>query len=167
MAFGILEPATGFQPTSTCKLQTIVQNADGNDRVLFPQPCKPPLDPLNWSRIRKDPLFATIILGSCATGSLGPILVPGFAVVAENLNVSLTSVTLLNGCLVMALGVSAYLCSCLASVYGKRPVYLFTTILLLVSCCWAAASKSYHSLIASRIFQGSLTSLITLFIICE
>ncbi|KAJ5368357.1 uncharacterized protein N7496_008117 [Penicillium cataractarum] len=154
MAFGILEPATGFQPTSTCKLHTTAQNEEGNNRVLFPQPCQSPLDPLNWSRIRKELLFATIILGSCATGSLGPILVPGFAVVAENLNVSLTNVTLLNGSLVMALGVSAYLCSCVASVYGKRLVYLFTTILLLVSCCWAAASKSYHSLIASRIFQG-------------
>ncbi|RDW81265.1 uncharacterized protein DSM5745_04822 [Aspergillus mulundensis] len=118
------------------------------------QPSKSPLDPINWSRTRKELLFATIVLGSCATGSLGPLLVPGFAVMAAELTVDLTSVTLLNGSLVMALGVSAYLCSCFAMCYGKRVVYLFTTVLLLASCCWAAASRSYASLIASRVFQG-------------
>ncbi|KAL4795289.1 major facilitator superfamily domain-containing protein [Aspergillus venezuelensis] len=111
-------------------------------------------DPLTWSLLRKEFLFATIILGSCATGSLGPLLVPGFAVVAADLQVDLTSVTLLNGSLVMALGISAYACSSFARCFGKRPVYLFTTLLVLVSCCWAAASKSYSSLIASRVFQG-------------
>ncbi|RAK92861.1 MFS transporter [Aspergillus costaricaensis CBS 115574] len=111
-------------------------------------------DPLTWSHVRKELLFATIILGSCATGSLGPLLVPGFAVVAADLQVDLTSVTLLNGSLVMALGISAYVCSAFAHCFGRRPVYLFTTLLALISCCWAEASKTYSSLIASRVFQG-------------
>ncbi|KAJ5691882.1 hypothetical protein N7462_001305 [Penicillium macrosclerotiorum] len=54
----------------------------------------------------------------------------------------------------MALGISAYVCSCSARCFGKRPVYLFTTILVLAACCWGAASKSYTSLLASRVFQG-------------
>ncbi|PWY90286.1 MFS transporter [Aspergillus sclerotioniger CBS 115572] len=112
------------------------------------------LNPCHWAPVRKELLFATIILGSCATGSLGPLLVPGFVLVAADLQVDLTSVTLLNGSLVMALGVSAYVCSCFATCFGKRPVYLSTAMLVLVSCCWAAASKSYSSLIASRVFQG-------------
>ncbi|PYI36166.1 MFS transporter [Aspergillus indologenus CBS 114.80] len=111
-------------------------------------------DPLSWSRLRKELLFATIILGSCANGSLRPLLVPGFAVVAADLQVDLTSVTLLKGSLVMALGVSAYACSSFANYFGKRPVYLFTTLLVLISCCWAAAARSYTSLIVSRVFQG-------------
>ncbi|PYH46222.1 synaptic vesicle transporter [Aspergillus saccharolyticus JOP 1030-1] len=107
-----------------------------------------------WARVRKELLFATIVLGSCADGTLGPVLVPGFVVVAADLQVSLTSVTLLNGSLVMALGVSSYVCSPLATCFGKRPVYLCTTLLVLASCCWAAASRSYTSLLASRVFQG-------------
>ncbi|KAJ5338205.1 hypothetical protein N7452_004933 [Penicillium brevicompactum] len=114
----------------------------------------PSTDPLTWSRLRKELLFATIIFGSCATGSLGPLLVPAFLSVAADLQVSLTNITLLNGSLVMALGISAYVCSCSARCFGKRPVYLFTTILVVAACCWAAASKSYVSLLASRIFQG-------------
>ncbi|KAL4961176.1 carbon-nitrogen hydrolase [Aspergillus stella-maris] len=121
---------------------------------LLSEPSVSSTDPLTWSRPRKEFLFATIILGSCATGSLGPLLVPGFAVVAADLQVDLTSVTLLNGSLVMALGISAYACSAFARCFGKRPVYLFTTLLVLASCCWAAAAKSYCSLIASRVFQG-------------
>lgn len=117
-------------------------------------------DPLTWSRLRKELLFATIIFGSCATGSLGPLLVPTFVSLAADLQVSLTSITLLNGSLVMALGLSAYICSCSARCFGKRSVYLFTTILVLVACCWAAASKSYTSLLASRVFQGKLRTFI-------
>ncbi|KAL4740236.1 MFS transporter [Aspergillus similis] len=117
-------------------------------------PSVSPVDPITWNRLRKELFFATILLGSCATGSLGPLLVPGFVVVAADLQVDLTSVTLLNGSLVMALGISAYACSSFARSFGKRPVYLFTTFLVLASCCWAAASESYSSLIASRVFQG-------------
>ncbi|KGO74611.1 Major facilitator superfamily domain, general substrate transporter [Penicillium italicum] len=74
--------------------------------------------------------------------------------VAAQFDVGLKSMALLNGTLVVASGASAYLCSCFARVYGKRSVFIATTILLIASCCWAAASKSYHSLLVSRIFQG-------------
>ncbi|GMF68596.1 unnamed protein product [Aspergillus oryzae] len=48
-------------------------------------------DPLTWSHLRKELLFATIIFGSCATGSLGPLLVPAFVSLAADLQVSLTT----------------------------------------------------------------------------
>lgn len=106
-------------------------------------------------RLRKELLFATIILGASATGVVGPLLVPGFSVISGVFHLeSLTKVTLLNGSLVMALGVSSYLCSCLAVVYGKRIIYLITSVMLVATCCWGAASQSYGSLLASRIFQG-------------
>lgn len=152
MAFGIQEPTDGFQPTSTNRIQTIDNNA--GERVLVPQPSVSPRDPLNWSRVKKELCFLTILLGSFATGSLGPLFVPGFAVLVAQFDVPLTSITLLNGSLVMALGVSAYLCACFAAVLGKRIVYLITTAILVVTCCWAAASKSYTSLLVSRVFQG-------------
>ncbi|KAL4877960.1 major facilitator superfamily domain-containing protein [Aspergillus karnatakaensis] len=126
-------------------------------QALVPVPSRSPLDPLNWSRTKKELLFATIIFGSCATGSLGSVLVPGFAVISAELDVDLSSVTLLNGSLVMALGVSAYLCACCASVYGKRVLYLVTTIVLVVSCCWAAASPSYARSLHPASFKVSLS----------
>ena len=54
----------------------------------------------------------------------------------------------------MGLGVSTYLCAALAPIYGKRLIYLLTTLLFIVSCIWAAASQNYKSLLISRTFQG-------------
>ncbi|PMD12447.1 MFS general substrate transporter [Hyaloscypha hepaticicola] len=54
----------------------------------------------------------------------------------------------------MALGVSAYLCSCFAAIYGKRLVFLFTTVLMIATCCWGAAANTYNSFLGARIMQG-------------
>ncbi|KAF5014925.1 hypothetical protein F66182_13922, partial [Fusarium sp. NRRL 66182] len=102
MAFGIQEPTDGFQPTSTNRIQAIDNNA--GELVLVPQPSESSRDPLNWSRVKKELCFLTILLGSFATGSLGPLFVPGFTVLVAHFDVPLTSITLLNGSLVMALG---------------------------------------------------------------
>ncbi|KAE8555778.1 hypothetical protein TMatcc_003054 [Talaromyces marneffei ATCC 18224] len=152
MAFGIQEPADSFQSTSTNRIQSTDSTTE---RVLVPQPSDSPQDPLNWPRIKKELCFLTILLGSFATGSLGPLFVPGFAVLVAHFNVPLTSITLSNGSLVTALGVSAYLCACFAAVFGNRIVYLVTTTIVVVTCCWAAASKSYTSLLVSRVFQAA------------
>jgi MFS family permease len=103
------------------------------------------IDPKTWSRSRKEMAFAVIVFGSCACGAIGPLLVPGFTTVATDLGVTLTQVTLLNGSLVMALGVSAYVANALATAYGTRLIFLATTLALIATCCWGAAAKSYGS----------------------
>ncbi|KAK6602963.1 major facilitator superfamily transporter [Botrytis cinerea] len=158
MAFGILEPVPSIIPSGTNLLENL-RNASDPDGVemrliLVPKPSDSPLDPLNWPRYKKEFLFATIVFGACAAVSLGPVLVPGFTVVATLLDVHLTDMALLNGSLIMTLGVSAYLCPCIAEVYGKRMVYLVTTIIIVAGCCWAGAANSYNSLLAARAIQG-------------
>ena len=115
------------------------------------------IDPKTWSRSRKEMAFAVIVFGSCACGAIGPLLVPGFTTVATDLGVTLTQVTLLNGSLVMALGVSACVANALATAYGTRLIFLATTLALIATCCWGAAAKSYGSLLATRIFQGQIS----------
>jgi MFS family permease len=114
-------------------------------------------DSKTWSRSRKEKAFAVIVFGSCACGAIGPLLVPGFTTVAADLGVTLTQVTLLNGSLVMALGVSAYVANALATAYGTRLIFLSTTLGLAATCCWGAAARSYGSLLAARIFQGRIS----------
>jgi hypothetical protein len=167
MAFGVLNSSSNISPSGTSTTQDDIQdniqdntqnNVEENESdthfLRFPRPSQSPLDPLNWSKVRKELLFATINLGSSVTGSIGPVLVPGFTIVAQDLNVSVGSMTLLNGLLVMTLGVSAYLCSTFADILGKRPVYLLTTLLMIAASCWAAVSTSYDSLLGSRAVQG-------------
>lgn len=157
MPFFILEPADGTpHPSGTSVIQDHAHHQSATMQViLVPSPSDSLFGPLNWPRYRKELLFAVLLFGSCATGSLGPLLVSGFADLAKHFDLDLTNIALLNDSLVMLLGVSAYLCCSLAEVLGKRLVYISTTCLLLVSCCWAAASTSYESLLASRILQGT------------
>jgi MFS family permease len=50
--------------------------------------------------------------------------------------------------------VGSLVCNTLAVKYGKRPIYLITSLGLAVTCFWAAATKSYPSLVAARVIQG-------------
>ncbi|EKV19322.1 hypothetical protein PDIG_03520 [Penicillium digitatum PHI26] len=107
MAFGILEPSRQVHPSRNNNV--LIMDAEENNDThlkLMPLPSNSPSDPLNWTRLKKELLFATIIFGSCATGSLGPVLVPGFTTVAAQFETNLRSIALLNGALVMASGVS-------------------------------------------------------------
>ncbi|KAL6351705.1 hypothetical protein LRP88_15022 [Fusarium phalaenopsidis] len=54
----------------------------------------------------------------------------------------------------MALGVSAYVCGPLTTLWGRRLVFLFTTLIMVFGCVWAGSAKSDNSLMGARIFQG-------------
>ncbi|KAF7555016.1 hypothetical protein G7Z17_g2478 [Cylindrodendrum hubeiense] len=154
MAFGVLNIPPGRVAPGTVLLEDLHQGQSSADIILVPEPSKSPKDPLNFTRFKKELYFLALLFGACATGVIGPVLVPGFSVVAAVFDVTLTNVALLNGSLVMALGVSSYICAPLAEICGRRLVYLSTTVLLVVTCIWAASAKSYGSLMAARVFQG-------------
>ena len=42
----------------------------------------------------------------------------------------------------------------LSNVFGRRPVILFSLVILTASSVWAAEAKSFNSLLAARVFQG-------------
>ncbi|KAG4443682.1 hypothetical protein IFR05_000868 [Cadophora sp. M221] len=161
MAFGILEPADPLpHPLGTTLIEEL-HGSKGNKSshevaqvILIPSPSSSPYDPLNWSRVKKELVFLTILLGAAGTAVAGPCTVPAFGILAATFNTSLTNIALLNGSLIMGLGVSSYLCAALATVYGKRLIYVSTQLLLVVSTCWAAGSSSYASLATARAFQG-------------
>ncbi|PVI00759.1 MFS transporter [Periconia macrospinosa] len=106
------------------------------------------------SRIRKELYFLTLIYGACVTGAIGPVIVPAFSLVAAEFKVTLQRVTMLNGSLIMALGLGSYVAAVLANVVGRRLLFLGTSVVLVVSCIWAAVAVSYGSLLAARVLQG-------------
>lgn len=152
MAFGVLESNSHSQPLGTVLLEDSGQN--GMPTILVPQPSSSPEDPLNMSRLRKELYFLTIIFGACVTGVLGPVIVPAFGIVAQTFHTSLTHITLLNGSLVLALGVSCYVSSVISDLWGRRFIFLLTSVMLVITSIWAAVGQSYESLLAARVFQG-------------
>jgi MFS family permease len=60
----------------------------------------------------------------------------------------------LQGPLLVAIAVSSLLSNTLAVKVGKRPIYILTSVGLVVTCFWAAAAESFASLAAARAVQG-------------
>jgi MFS family permease len=151
MAFGVLESNTSEQPSGTVFLE---DSQDGMHTILVPSPSNSPNDPLNMSRIRKELYFLTLLFGACVTGALGPVLVPAFGIISQTFQTPLSNVALLNGSLILGLGVSSYFSAVISHLWGRRMIFIFTSILLVVSNIWAAVSQGYESLLAARVFQG-------------
>lgn len=58
------------------------------------------------------------------------------------------------GGLIVAIAFGSLICNSLAVKFGKRPIYLITTLGLTVTCFWCAVAKSFVSLVAARVVQG-------------
>lgn len=58
----------------------------------------------------------------------------------------------------LGLGLGSIIFSPTAILYGKRPVYLFSVIIFILSAVWCALSPNFTSLILARIFQGIAVS---------
>lgn len=87
--------------------------------------------------------------------AVGPLLGAAFVPLAKDFSVPLaTFVSGVQGGLIAAIAVGSLIFNTLAVKYGKRPIYLSTTVGLMVSCFWAAESKSFPSLVAARVVCG-------------
>lgn len=87
-------------------------------------------------------------------GGTTPILAAGFTNVAEEYGVPLSKVSLTTGLYMLGMGLGSVVASPTAILYGKRPVYLVSAVLFVVTSIWCAASPNFASLILARIFQG-------------
>jgi MFS family permease len=67
-------------------------------------------------------------------------------------------VALTTGLYMMGLGIGCVIMSPTAILFGKRPVYLASAVMFLLSSVWCALSPSYSSLVVARIFQGIAVS---------
>lgn len=126
--------------------------------ILEPQPEESPNDPLNWPTWRRDSALVSLGLYCMVGGGLTPILAAGFTNVAEDYGVPVSKVSLTTGLYMMGMGLGSVVASPTAILYGKRPVYLLSTILLMGTSAWCASSPSFVSLLVARIFQGVAVS---------
>ncbi|KUI61984.1 MFS antiporter QDR3 [Cytospora mali] len=122
--------------------------------ILEPQPEDSANDPLNWPTWRRDSALVSLGLYCMVGGGMTPILAAGFTNVAEDYGVSVSQVSLTTGLYMMGMGLGSVIASPTAILYGKRPVYLVSAVLFIVTSVWCALSPNFTSLILARIFQG-------------
>ncbi|TVY82324.1 putative MFS-type transporter [Lachnellula suecica] len=169
MALGILEDnklehVPGTAPLN--ELGTDVYNTSGVDSsilkhdptgkvVLVPQPSDSPNDPYNWPKWKKERFTVTYAIACGAVGAVGPLVGAAFVGLAAEFGIPLASfVSGVQGGVIIAIAFGSLFWNAMAVKYGKRPVYLITTLGLAVTCFWAGAAKSFASLVAARVIQG-------------
>lgn len=126
--------------------------------ILEPQPEDAPNDPLNWPKWRRDAALLSIGLYCMVGGGQTSVLAAGFTDIARDYGVPVHSVSLTVGLYMMGMGIGSVFASPTAILYGKRPVYLASAILFIVTSVWCALSPSFPSLVAARGFQGIAVS---------
>jgi MFS family permease len=87
-------------------------------------------------------------------GGMTPLLAAGFHEVAHTFHVTVPKVALTTGFFMLGLGIGSVFVMPTAILFGKRPLYLTTSVLFFVTSIWCAVSSSYMSLVLARIIQG-------------
>lgn len=161
---GVLDADTDEVPGTVLLLSDTKQEPLGIDQIerkrtadgiiLVPQPDESPNDPLNWPGWRRDCALLSLGWHCMMGGGQTPILAAGFNEVAATFSVTIPQVALTTGLYMLGLGIGCVISSPTALIFGKRPVYLAGVVLFLAASVWAAASKSYASLVVARIVMG-------------
>lgn len=90
-----------------------------------------------------------------AIGTLNTAIInPAYGPLAKEFDITTVSASYQTTVVIALNGVGPFLWIPLANVYGRRPVYLFTTLLGFGSALGSAYSKNYKQLIVARVFNG-------------
>ncbi|OJJ47455.1 hypothetical protein ASPZODRAFT_141049 [Penicilliopsis zonata CBS 506.65] len=123
--------------------------------ILVPQPSDDPNDPLNWPLWKRDLILFILSFVAVLCATTSSILAANTVTVSLFFVKSFTDVALLTGYALCGVGVAGFLCVPTARLWGKRHLFLFGNVLMIISCAWAGGSgHNYKSLVWARVFQG-------------
>lgn len=104
-----------------------------SDIILIPQPSSDPNDPLTWAPWRKHLHFIILfffgLILAAASNFVGPI----YTLLVESYGATYNELNTGGGLTYLFLGFSCLVCQPIADKIGRRPVYLFTTLLTIIS----------------------------------
>ncbi|KAJ4466982.1 MFS general substrate transporter [Lentinula aciculospora] len=121
---------------------------------LSPQPSDDPEDPLNWSGLyRTFILIQVSILSALGTYNTA-IINPAYNQLSEQFGVSIVTASYQTTVVIAVNGLGPFLFIPFAHVYGRRPVYLFTTFIGAASALGCAYAQNFSQLVGLRILNG-------------
>ncbi|KAF8519537.1 MFS general substrate transporter [Gautieria morchelliformis] len=127
---------------------------DTNGLPLIPQPSDDPADPLNWPlKLKIFVLVQVSFLAALGTMNAS-VINPAYVPMAKYMGIS-TIVASYQTSVVIALnGFGPFIWNPLANVYGRRPIYLFTTLLGFAAALGSGFSRTFANLLIARVFTG-------------
>jgi hypothetical protein len=109
----------------------------------------------NWSALRKNLAFGSLMLGVAMIGSLKTMLITVNAVIATEFNVSYMAATALTGVPLIIGAFAAMGSQILSTFIGKRAIYLGSSVLLLIAALGNMhVFGGYGAFMVTRCLQG-------------
>ncbi|EIN08489.1 MFS general substrate transporter [Punctularia strigosozonata HHB-11173 SS5] len=125
---------------------------------LVPLPADGPDDPLNWPSWRKHVVLFLVSFHAFLAIFSSAIIIPAYFNFAQEFDVSVTRASYLTAVHIVFLGVSPVLWGPLSARYGRRPLYLFSSIASAACTLGGAYCRSYGTLMTTRVFQAICVS---------
>lgn len=124
--------------------------------ILSPTPSDHPDDPLNWSLRRKYLSMFCMVLYCYAIGVPSAAIYSILSPVSQETGLSIAMLNEGTGYMFLFFGLGCMFWQPLALQYGKRPVYLFSTLSTSVVLLWSTYGTGNGNWIGGKIFQGFL-----------
>ena len=108
-------------------------------------------------------------MSAAVVGAYGPMLGPGFVPISAQLGITIDILSQATAWLILALGLCVFFMNPLAKIFGKRPIYVFASTIMIIVSIWVCAmiqmiakiirlpyeqgavADNYDSFLASRI----------------
>lgn len=121
---------------------------------LHPQPTSDPLDPLNWSKLKKHTILAIVMFKYFLFTYLTTTTVPSFPDIQDQFGISFSEVNWTVAIPALGLATGPLFWSSLSDIYGRRIIFIIGTVIALAATCGAAAAPTYGGYMTARFFQG-------------
>ncbi|KNG86201.1 putative MFS transporter [Aspergillus nomiae NRRL 13137] len=122
--------------------------------VLSPLPSSDPNEPLNWSTARKACNFTLVLAVTCLVFTALSIQQIFWQLMVVDLHVTYPQLNNAMSVNFVGLAVGCVFFIPFAKKFGRRPVYLVSTALMLVTSIWAAEIKTLAELYVTNLLQG-------------
>ncbi|KAF4444153.1 hypothetical protein F53441_11211 [Fusarium austroafricanum] len=132
--------------------------SNGNDIELVPRPSDDPEDPLNWSRRRKLLSAAMVFVYTLGVGLPSTLQYSVLVEISQDTGISIADLVQGTGVMFLFLGWSCLFWQPIALTYGRRGVYLISTLASVPLMVWTAYSRSAGEWYAHRILLGFFVS---------
>ncbi|PYI10911.1 MFS general substrate transporter [Aspergillus sclerotiicarbonarius CBS 121057] len=130
------------------------EHDDHRQVMLNPVPSSDPNEPLNWSKARKICNFTLVLAVTAAIFTALSIQAIFWQLMVVDLNVTYAQLNRTMSVNFVGLAMGCVFFIPLAKKFGRRPVYLVSTALMLVTSFWSAKLKTLAELYATNFIQG-------------
>ncbi|KAM0541585.1 hypothetical protein ACHAPJ_013187 [Fusarium lateritium] len=146
-------------PPGTVLLEDPNSSSSHRGVILQPRPTQDPNDPLNWSKGRKYLNFLIVCIYSVMVSEFTSSATPTWGPMQRELGFSDAQLnnSYAIGC--AFLGIGAVLLIPFALKFGRRPLYLISTILQCLIAIWSAKQTTYAELMLINALQCAVGSL--------